>query len=93
MQQQNRLQIGAVAFEQWREHLENGCRERQESEGFWQEIERKGRELATRSGELKPGEKENLENLLMLTSGIEKKNIPERCRRILDLLAKERVVR
>jgi hypothetical protein len=86
----NRLQAGAAVFGQWREQLENGCREQRTSEAFWQEMERKGREVKARSGELQQDEQTTLENLLLQTSGMETANIQERCRKILDLLAEER---
>jgi hypothetical protein len=86
----NKGQIGAAAFDQWREQLESGCAERRESEAFWLEIEQKGRQLMENSEELEGEEKEILKNLLFLTTGIEKKNAAERCRRISDLLAEER---
>ena len=88
--QQNRLQAGAAVFGRWQQQLENGCRQGRTAEDFWQEMERKGRDVKARSGELKPDELKNLENLLLLTTGMEKANVSERCRRILDLLAEER---
>ena len=87
---QNRLEAGAAVFAQWLEQLESGCREGRTSDAFWQEMEQKGREIKARTGELLPDEQKNLENLLLAVTGIEKKNVPERCLRILDLLAEER---
>ncbi len=87
---QNRPQAGAAVFGQWRQQLENGCREEQTAEDFWQEMERKGREVTTRSGELKPDERKDLKNLLELITGMDKANVRERCRRINALLVEER---
>jgi hypothetical protein len=86
----SRLQAGPAVFGQWRQQLENGCREQRTSEAFWQEMERKGREVKAHSGELQQDEQTTLENLLLLTTGMEKANVSERCRKILDLLAEER---
>ena len=86
----NRQQAGAAAFGQWRQQLENGCREGRTSAAFWQEMERQGREVKARSGELQPDAQNSLENLLLLITGMETANVPERCRRINDLLAEER---
>jgi hypothetical protein len=90
MLRHNRLQAGPAVFGQWRQQLEDGCREGQTSEAFWREMEQKGRELKIHSGELQQNEQKTFENLLLLTTGIKKKNVPKRCRKILDLLAEER---
>ena len=87
---QNRLLAGPAALGQWRQQLENGCREGRKSEAFWQEMEQRGREVKTLSEELRQDERKTLEDLLLLTTGMETANVPERCRRILDLLAQER---
>ena len=69
--------------------LENGCREGQESETFWQELEQEGREVRARSVDLSPDEQKILENLLLII-GTDTADVPERCRRINDLLAEGR---
>jgi hypothetical protein len=89
MLRQNRLQGRAAVFGQWREELENGCRVGQTSEAFWQEMEQKGREVKARSVDLSPDEQKTLKNLLLII-GNDKADVPERCRRINDLLAEER---
>jgi hypothetical protein len=91
--QQNGEQIEAITFDQWREQVEKGCAERQESVTFWREIEKKGRQLQARLEELNQSEMEILESLLPLMYEIEKKNVAERCRRVMDLLAEERTNR
>jgi hypothetical protein len=90
---QNGEQTEAISFDRWREQVKNGCAERQESATFWREIEKKGRQLQTRPEEMNQSEKEILENLLPLMYEIEKKNVTERCRRVMDLLAEERTNR
>ncbi len=86
MLRQSRLQGGTAVFGEWREELENGCREGRTAEAFWQEMEQKGREVKARSVDLSPDEQKQLENLLLII-GKDKADVPERCRRINDLLA------
>jgi hypothetical protein len=91
--QQNGEQIEAITFERWREKVENGCAERQESATFWREIDKEGRQLQSRPEELKQSERGILESLLPLFYEIEKKNVAERCRRVMNLFAEERTNR
>jgi hypothetical protein len=89
MLRQSRLQGGTAVFGKWREELERGCREGRTTEAFWQEMEQKGRGIKARSIDLSPDEQKQLENLLLII-GKDKADVPERCRRINDLLAEGR---
>ena len=89
MLRQKGLQGGTAVFGQWRKELENGCREGRTSEAFWQEMEVKGREVKDRSVDLSPDQQKNLENLLLII-GKDKADVPERCRRLNDLLVEGR---
>ena len=77
--------------DQWREQLENGCAERQESEAFWLEIEQKGRQLMENSEELEAGRKGNLGKPVVFDHGDRKEECPQNdAGGSVDLLAEER---